>query len=203
MLPSPSTNVKADPGEALITYDKMNGGQTTNITAERRAARDTHNQYTNSATAIPSRKLVTSTVKMRRLLAADAEFNANHLLLHLSLSRVPGIAQTHPPTACYAALKIAEGHGMSTATATPNAALSVEQNMVTTAFTLDGYRIVRNLGLVRGIIVRSRSIFGTIGAGLQTLVGGNITLFTNLCEQTREHALKSCCNTPLNWARTP
>lgn len=60
--------------------------------------------------------------------------------------------------------------------------------MVTTAFTLDGYRIVRNLGLVRGIIVRSRSIVGTIGAGLQTLIGGNITLLTNLCEKTREHA---------------
>jgi uncharacterized protein YbjQ (UPF0145 family) len=60
--------------------------------------------------------------------------------------------------------------------------------MVTTAFTLDGYRIVRNLGLVRGIIVRSRSIVGTIGASLQTLIGGNITLLTNLCEQTREHA---------------
>jgi uncharacterized protein YbjQ (UPF0145 family) len=60
--------------------------------------------------------------------------------------------------------------------------------MVTTAFTLDGYRIVRNLGLVRGIIVRSRSIVGTIGASLQTLIGGNITLLANLCEQTREHA---------------
>ena len=58
--------------------------------------------------------------------------------------------------------------------------------MVTTAFTLDGYVIVRNLGLVRGIIVRSRSIVGTIGATLQTIVGGNITLLTNLCEQTRD-----------------
>src|SRR5678809_316328 len=61
-------------------------------------------------------------------------------------------------------------------------------DLVTTAFTLDGYRIVRNLGLVRGIVVRSRSIFGTIGAGLQTLVGGNITLLTNLCEKTRAEA---------------
>jgi uncharacterized protein YbjQ (UPF0145 family) len=60
--------------------------------------------------------------------------------------------------------------------------------MVTTAFVLDGYTIKRNLGLVRGIIVRSRSIVGTIGASLQTLVGGNITLLTNLCEETREHA---------------
>ena len=65
---------------------------------------------------------------------------------------------------------------------------AVPHHMVTTAFTLDGYAIVRNLGLVRGIIVRSRSIVGTIGATLQTIVGGNITLLTNLCEQTREHA---------------
>src|SRR5215813_10541895 len=61
-------------------------------------------------------------------------------------------------------------------------------DLVTTAFTLDGYRIVRNLGLVRGIVVRSRSIFGSIGASLQTIVGGDITLFTNLCEKTREDA---------------
>ncbi|HEY5177486.1 MAG TPA: YbjQ family protein [Terriglobales bacterium] len=79
---------------------------------------------------------------------------------------------------------------MSTQTAPPgaSAASGVPHNMVTTAFVLDGYKIVRNLGLVRGIIVRSRSILGTIGASLQTLVGGNITLLTNLCEQTREHA---------------
>jgi len=67
---------------------------------------------------------------------------------------------------------------------------AVDGNMVTTAFTLDGYRIERNLGVVRGIIVRSRSIFGTVGASLQTLVGGNITLFTNLCEETRLHAFQ-------------
>jgi uncharacterized protein YbjQ (UPF0145 family) len=65
---------------------------------------------------------------------------------------------------------------------------AIPHQMVTTAFTLDGYTIVKNLGLVRGIIVRSRSIVGTIGATLQTIVGGNITLLTNLCEQTREHA---------------
>ena len=65
---------------------------------------------------------------------------------------------------------------------------AIPHPMVTTAFTLDGYTIVHNLGLVRGIIVRSRSIVGTIGATLQTIVGGNITLLTNLCEQTREHA---------------
>jgi uncharacterized protein YbjQ (UPF0145 family) len=63
-------------------------------------------------------------------------------------------------------------------------------NLVTTAFTFDGYRIVRNLGLVRGITVRSRSIFGTIGARLQTLVGGDITLLTELCEKTRQHAFE-------------
>ena len=59
---------------------------------------------------------------------------------------------------------------------------------VTTAFDLPGVRITRNLGVVRGIIVRSRSIVGTIGAGLQTIVGGNISLFSNLCERTRGDA---------------
>ena len=57
--------------------------------------------------------------------------------------------------------------------------------MTSTTFEISGYRITRNLGVVRGIIVRSRSIFGTIGAGLQTIVGGNITLLTELCEKTR------------------
>ena len=61
-------------------------------------------------------------------------------------------------------------------------------SMTTTAFTLDGYRIVETLGVVRGITVRSRSIFGTIGAALETLVGGNITLFSELCERTRSEA---------------
>jgi uncharacterized protein YbjQ (UPF0145 family) len=64
----------------------------------------------------------------------------------------------------------------------------VMHNMVTTQFELDGYKVTRTLGVVRGIVVRSRSIFGTIGAGLQTLVGGNITLLTNLCEKTRQEA---------------
>jgi uncharacterized protein YbjQ (UPF0145 family) len=62
--------------------------------------------------------------------------------------------------------------------------------MTTTTFALDGYRVVKSFGVVRGIIVRSRSIFGTIGAGLQTLVGGNISIFTDLCEQTRQDALE-------------
>ena len=61
-------------------------------------------------------------------------------------------------------------------------------DLVTTAFTFDGFRITRNLGMVRGIIVRSRSIFGTIGAGFQTIVGGNITLLSQLCEKTRGDA---------------
>ena len=62
------------------------------------------------------------------------------------------------------------------------------ESMVTTALELPGYRITRNIGIVRGIIVRSRSVFGTIGASLQTLVGGNITLYTQLCEKTRHDA---------------
>jgi len=64
----------------------------------------------------------------------------------------------------------------------------VPHERVTTAFDLPGFRIKRNFGVVRGIIVRSRSIFGTIGASLQTIVGGNISLFSNLCEQTRNQA---------------
>jgi uncharacterized protein YbjQ (UPF0145 family) len=62
--------------------------------------------------------------------------------------------------------------------------------VVTTANDLAGHRIVETLGVVRGIVVRSRSIFGTIGASLQTLVGGNITLFTELCEKTRQDAFE-------------
>jgi uncharacterized protein YbjQ (UPF0145 family) len=68
------------------------------------------------------------------------------------------------------------------------ASRGVPHNMVTTTFTLDGCRIVRNLGVVRGITVRSRSVIGTFAAGLQTLVGGNITLLTQLCEKSREEA---------------
>jgi uncharacterized protein YbjQ (UPF0145 family) len=66
----------------------------------------------------------------------------------------------------------------------------VKHEYVTTAFDLPGFRIRRNLGVVRGIVVRSRSIVGTIGAGLQTIVGGNISLFSNLCEQTRSDAFE-------------
>lgn len=60
----------------------------------------------------------------------------------------------------------------------------------TTAFTLEGCRVTKTLGVVRGIIVRSRSIVGNIGAGFQTLFGGNISLYTNLCERTRSDAFE-------------
>jgi uncharacterized protein YbjQ (UPF0145 family) len=65
---------------------------------------------------------------------------------------------------------------------------TVAHNMVTTQFEVDGFRVVRTMGVVRGIVVRSRSIFGTLGASLQTILGGNITLLTNLCEKTRAEA---------------
>lgn len=67
---------------------------------------------------------------------------------------------------------------------------TVERHMVTTANDLTGYRIVRTLGVVRGVTVRSRSVFGTLGASLQTIVGGNISLFTELCEKTRAEAFE-------------
>jgi len=97
-----------------------------------------------------------------------------------------------PPAALYwgrpsfrALARFREGENMTPYTAPGR---MVAHNMVTTQFELDGYRVTRTLGVVRGIVVRSRSIFGTIGAGLQTLVGGNITLLTNLCEKTRAEA---------------
>lgn len=64
----------------------------------------------------------------------------------------------------------------------------VDSSMVTTALELPGYRIVRNFGVVRGIVVRSRSVIGNLGAALQTIVGGNITILTELCEKTRGEA---------------
>ena len=66
----------------------------------------------------------------------------------------------------------------------------IPHNFTTTQFELDGYRVVKTLGVVRGIIVRSRSVIGTIGASLQTLVGGNITILTELCEKTRNDAFE-------------
>lgn len=65
--------------------------------------------------------------------------------------------------------------------------------MVTTGFDLPGYRIVRNVGLVRGIVVRSRSVVGRFFASLQTLFGGNITVYTNLCEKARTDAYSLMC----------
>jgi uncharacterized protein YbjQ (UPF0145 family) len=64
----------------------------------------------------------------------------------------------------------------------------VEKSMTTTTFKLDGYKVAKHLGVVRGIVVRSRSLLGTIGGMLHTIVGGNITLFTELCEKTRGEA---------------
>jgi len=66
----------------------------------------------------------------------------------------------------------------------------IPNNFITSANDLPGYRIARNVGIVRGIVVRSRSIVGTIGAGLQSLFGGNITLWTELCEMTRREAFE-------------
>jgi uncharacterized protein YbjQ (UPF0145 family) len=66
----------------------------------------------------------------------------------------------------------------------------IPNNFITSANDLPGYRIARNVGIVRGIVVRSRSIVGTIGAGLQSLFGGNITLWTELCELTRREAFE-------------
>jgi uncharacterized protein YbjQ (UPF0145 family) len=67
---------------------------------------------------------------------------------------------------------------------------TINASLVTTAFDLPGYRLVRNIGLVRGIVVRSRSIVGTLGASLQTLVGGNITLYAEMCEKARSDAFQ-------------
>ena len=66
----------------------------------------------------------------------------------------------------------------------------MDRSLITTAFELPGHRITRTLGVVRGITVRSRSFFGTFGAGLQTLRGGNITILTELCEQSRAEAFE-------------
>jgi len=67
-------------------------------------------------------------------------------------------------------------------------AADIPYSMTTTAFEMAGFRIIQNLGVVRGVVVRSRSVFGTIGAGFQTLFGGNISLFTELAERTRQQA---------------
>ena len=66
----------------------------------------------------------------------------------------------------------------------------MDERMTSTTFEIPGYRIVENLGVVRGITVRSRSVFGTIGAAFQTLRGGNITIYTELCEKARDDAFQ-------------
>ncbi len=68
--------------------------------------------------------------------------------------------------------------------------MTIEHSRVTSAFELDGLKITKNLGIVRGIVVRSRSVVGTIGAGLQSIFGGNITLYEELCEKAREQAFE-------------
>ena len=69
----------------------------------------------------------------------------------------------------------------------------IDRSLVTTTFDISGYRIVKQIGLVKGIIVRSRSIVGNIGAGLQTLFGGNITIYTNMCERARDDTYNLMC----------
>src|SRR5438876_4451414 len=84
-----------------------------------------------------------------------------------------------------------------------------EPLLSTTAFGFEGYRVTRHLGLVRGIIVRSRSIVGNIGAALQTIVGGNISIYTNLCERARQDAFQALCQHAIalgqrdNWVALP
>ncbi|KND49986.1 MAG: hypothetical protein AB203_03295 [Parcubacteria bacterium C7867-008] len=68
--------------------------------------------------------------------------------------------------------------------------MTIEHSKVTSAFELDGYTVTKNLGIVRGIVVRSRSIVGSIGAGIQSIFGGNITLYEQLCEKAREQAFE-------------
>ena len=70
----------------------------------------------------------------------------------------------------------------------PSQAIDFPHEMTTTGFELPGYRITRSMGVVRGVVVRSRSVVGTLGASLQTIFGGNITLFTELAERTRLQA---------------
>jgi uncharacterized protein YbjQ (UPF0145 family) len=68
--------------------------------------------------------------------------------------------------------------------------MQMDTGLTSTTFELEGYRVTKNLGVVRGITVRSRSIFGSIGASIQTIFGGNITLMTELCERTRRDAFE-------------
>ena len=78
----------------------------------------------------------------------------------------------------------------------------MQHDMITGTFELPGYSVVKNLGIVRGITVRSRSIVGNVLGGLQSLFGGNITVYTNLCEQARTEAFELMCQHVISWART-
>ena len=69
----------------------------------------------------------------------------------------------------------------------------IDPGMVTTAFTLDGYRVKQNLGIVRGIVVRSRSVVGSFVGSLQTMLGGNITIYSEMCEHARRDAFNDMC----------
>lgn len=91
--------------------------------------------------------------------------------------RLGELEQAQQSLSANAPYKVAQGYRLS-------------PHMVTTAFTLDGFKIVRTFGVVRGITVRSRSIFGTLGGTFQTIVGGNITAFTKLCEVARAEAFE-------------
>jgi len=77
----------------------------------------------------------------------------------------------------------------------------IEQTMVTTNIELNGYRVTKNLGVVRGITVRSRSLLGNIAGGLQTLFGGKISIYVELCEKTRAEASSKWSNMLLNGER--
>src|SRR5437868_10375918 len=81
-----------------------------------------------------------------------------------------------------------------------NPEMSQTHSLTTTTFELPGYRITKSFGVVRGIIVRSRSIVGNIGAGIQSLFGGNITLYTNLCERARDDAFREMLTHPAELA---
>jgi len=85
---------------------------------------------------------------------------------------------------------IAEPPGLIPGPSATHEELRMDEEMTTTSFTLEGYRIVQSLGVVRGVTVRSRSVFGTIGAKLETLFGGHITMLTSMCEQARADAFE-------------
>jgi uncharacterized protein YbjQ (UPF0145 family) len=86
------------------------------------------------------------------------------------------------------------GPGSAAMAALAEEVFAMRPEMVSVSFDLPGYRIVRNIGIVRGIVVRSRSVVGNIAGAFQTLFGGNITIYTNLCEQARTQAYQMMCD---------